>query len=239
MNGSTFVLLALLAVPASAAEPGLKKGDGVLITLTDGREVRGIFIESKPDVIWVGVDQGEIGLDPQTVAAMKAESNPQSEYEKRLGKLARSDAAGRWELTLWAKESGLTATAEEGAEGVIAADPGHRGARELLGHELHDGKWMTRAEAMRAKGFIEYKGEWVTKDQYTSLEGIRLREDSQTQRTRESLASQRQRYHAIDAASAGQSQHSTISQIRVEYQYRPRQRYRSRSLRGPPGTRRW
>ena len=106
----------------------------------------------------------------------------------RKAKLSANDAAGHWRPAQWARSKGLESSAAAEAEIVIALEPTHAAVHGLLGHELYEGKWLPRAEVMKAKGYIVYRGRWVSNEDYTKLEEVQRREDMATARTREALA---------------------------------------------------
>ena len=182
-------LLALMA-PTVHADPKkvtFTKGTGVTLTLNEDRQLKGIYLEEKAGTVWIGIDQGEVGVDREHIVSIKAAPNDDTEFSARKAKLSAKDAAGHWRLSEWAKSKGLDSSAAAEAEIVIALVPTHAGAREFLGHELYEGKWQSHDEVMKAKGFLDYRGRWVSREEFTKLEAIQLAEDAQTTRTREAL----------------------------------------------------
>jgi len=66
---------------------------------------------------------------------------------------------------------------------VLALDPGHSEANAALGRVSLNGTWMSREDAWRAQGYVEFDGRWVT-----PAERAALLED---QRAEEAMALQR------------------------------------------------
>ncbi|MEQ1917914.1 MAG: hypothetical protein ABL955_01835 [Elusimicrobiota bacterium] len=157
------------------------------LALNEDRELKGIYLEEKGSEIWIGIDQGEIGVDRKTIISITAEPNDDTEFNARKAKLAAADVAGHWRLAKWARAKRLESSAIAEAETVLALEPSHPAAHEFLGHELHEGKWLSHDEVMKAKGFLDYRGRWVSREEFTKLEAIQLAEDAQTARTRDAL----------------------------------------------------
>ncbi len=76
---------------------------------------------------------------------------------------------------------------------VLKSDPGHEGARKALGYKRYKDKWMTSKEireakeakyatSMRAKGLIEFEGEWITPDEKMAIQKERDRQREERER---------------------------------------------------------
>lgn len=66
-------------------------------------------------------------------------------------------------------------------EKVIAYDPNHEEARRLLGYQLIDGEWQTRADIMQSRGYELYEGQWRTPQDIALREARRKREEAELQ----------------------------------------------------------
>lgn len=82
-------------------------------------------------------------------------------YAGKAAKLKADDAAGWAGLGDWAAKNGLAMESHGAFANALHADAGNAAAREALGYQLLRGTWMRTADAMRAKGFVRYGGEWV------------------------------------------------------------------------------
>lgn len=187
---SVLIGFLVLVVPIAHADPkkaAFTKGAGVTLTLNEDRQLKGIYLEEKDGTVWIGIDQGEVGVDREHIVSMTASPNDDTEFSARKAKLSPKDAAGHWRLAEWAKGKGLDSSAASEAEIVLALAPTHAGAHEFLGHEYYEGKWLSHDDVMKAKGFLDYRGRWVSREEFTKLEAIQLAEEAQTTRTREAL----------------------------------------------------
>jgi len=95
-----------------------------------------------------------------------AGEDPAAEYARRLGSIEPGDAEARFRLALWCEERGLAKEAVTEHRAVVTLDPDHRASRRALGYERVCGRWMKGDEAMRAKGFLEHEGRWVTPEEH-------------------------------------------------------------------------
>jgi hypothetical protein len=104
-------------------------------------------------------------------------------YEGKLAALSADDVPGHYLLGLWCRKEGLSAEAESTFERVVALSPDHEGARRELGYVRHGDRWLTRDEAMSAKGLVLHEGVWMLPEQVERLllpqtEKERMREEA-------------------------------------------------------------
>ena len=92
-----------------------------------------------------------------------ADAARRAEYAARASKIAASDLDGRCALARWCKDQTLYSEMRREAGRILKRDPDHAGTRELLGQQRVDGQWMSRADAMRARGYVRYRGQWMRK----------------------------------------------------------------------------
>jgi len=104
-------------------------------------------------------------------SALPVQDDAKAEFEKKKTSLDASDAQAHYDLALWAKANGLKTDYKRMLRKVIKIDRDHADARQLLGYEMFDGKWVTAREKerllkkkeeadMAAKGLRKWKGEW-------------------------------------------------------------------------------
>ena len=109
----------------------------------------------------------------------KAELDKKLEANKQAGR--ENDPAALFEVAVWADENNLKTDSKRLLRQVIKLDPDHAKARELLGYEKFDGKWLTKREVERErakaeeaemlrKGMKKWKNEYVPAEDYASLE---------------------------------------------------------------------
>lgn len=94
-----------------------------------------------------------------------------AELEKRQAAVADTDAAGLFELAMWAEANGLKTDSKRILRKVIKVDKDHAEARKILGYVQHEGNWVTERErdrliakaeeaAKEAQGLKKWEGEW-------------------------------------------------------------------------------
>jgi hypothetical protein len=92
------------------------------------------------------------------------------EYQDRAGALGAADAAGWVALGDWASAQGLGTQAREAYTKGLAAAPDDPRANAGLGRTQVDGRWVSEEEGYRAKGYVQYRGEWVSPAEYEALQ---------------------------------------------------------------------
>jgi hypothetical protein len=91
------------------------------------------------------------------------------QYEEKAGALAPDDLNGHYLLGLWCRKEKLEDQARMEFERVIALEPDHEGARRELGYERTAEGWLSREEAMRAKGLVRHDGAWLLPEEVAIL----------------------------------------------------------------------
>jgi hypothetical protein len=162
-------------------------GRGLRAVLHNGQEVDGVLLRVSDGTAWIGVDQGEIGLDLADIADARPRGGGTAEFRRRLSLLSPSDAAALWALAVWADASALPSSAREAARMTVSAEPGHRDARAFLGEELVGGRWLPHDEAMVARGYVEDgNGVWITRVEAASRAKTRAEAAERERARRES-----------------------------------------------------
>jgi hypothetical protein len=86
------------------------------------------------------------------------------EYDARARRLAKNDVVGHFALARWCTKKGLPRCARWELHEVLREAPDHVGARSRMGQAFHDGKWLPKEVAMKAKGYVPTEaGHWVRK----------------------------------------------------------------------------
>lgn len=178
---------ALLASTALAQTPpdGVEtapEARGVVVHLKNGGSLSGVLRENGAKLV-LEVDAGTVGLDSSMVERLEFKDTPLSEYYKLEGAVAQIEdltiqVQARERLLQFALKKGLGAAARKQAEKIIAlADPSDpavqdalKAAHTTLGHEQVNGEWKTKAEAMKAKGYVWFRGNWVKKEEKEAIE---------------------------------------------------------------------
>jgi hypothetical protein len=139
-------------------------------------------------VLLVGTAAGEIGVAASSVARIEEGRSPLHEYEERAARLAPGDVEGWLALGEWASARGLGTQAREAYRRALAASPDDPRANAALGNVKMDGRWVSEDESYRARGFVQFEGEWITPAEHEAI----LRERAvldQAERAREEAES--------------------------------------------------
>lgn len=157
-----------------------------LVKLKSGGELRGVFLDkvvagrsAKVPVRVETLTGGIITVSHEDVAFLTRRSRALEEYEWRT-RLAPPTVDAHWELQEWCKQHGMRKEREEELLQIVSLDPHHEPAHRLLGHIQQDGKWMTRDEAMAAKGYVKYKGKYLFPQEVELLEASAVHREAET-----------------------------------------------------------
>ncbi|MEW6359611.1 MAG: hypothetical protein AB1696_24960 [Planctomycetota bacterium] len=163
---------------------------GATIKLKDGSELKGEIVEQGKTTVKIRIEGGlELDIEGEQIAAVDGQPftvDKTAAYEERLQTIDDTKAEDHYRLGMWCKERGMP-QAKVHLEKVLAIDPMHEGANRAMGFVFvknegkwmapHDaqkkgyqasrtsGEWVTEAEAMKDKGFEEYKGALLSKDE--------------------------------------------------------------------------
>ncbi|MFG0333999.1 MAG: HEAT repeat domain-containing protein, partial [Maioricimonas sp. JB049] len=151
-----------------------------VITLHGGGLVRGKLSEDAGNgrVEMQTLTGGRVVLDEKLVEDVQIRSLLAEEYETRARSIEPTVDA-HWQLAEWCRKNGLKAQRTEQLEVVIELDPGHEGAHRGLGHVAHNGQWMSREDAMAARGYIKHQGRYITQQELDLLEKSRTERDAE------------------------------------------------------------
>lgn len=149
------------------------------VTLSNGNTLEGILVTDPAPPqgrIVLEVGSGTIVLDEKNILSVSRSRSKLHDYRDRRASISDStDPEDYAQLASWARENKCFRYVRELCEKAIELDPNHEGAHRLLGHEKVGGAWLTRGEAMQAKGFILHEGRWLTPAEKELLEAERLR----------------------------------------------------------------
>lgn len=145
-----------------------------LLRLKTGGELRGKIVKTgipqTPGLITVQTLTGAlVTVERDAVELVLTRPLALEEYETRLRHLPDTLAA-HWELAEWCRSKHLTAQRETHLQRVIEFDPDHEQAHLALGHVWKDGGWVDWDEYMTARGYVKYKGKYVTQQELDLLE---------------------------------------------------------------------
>jgi len=83
------------------------------------------------------------------------------EYETRA-RQSPDTVSGHLAMADWCRTRGLVDQRTEHLKKVIEHEPDHEKTRTILGHVWHEGQWVDRDELMAGKGYVKYKGKYIT-----------------------------------------------------------------------------
>lgn len=165
-----------------------------VIHLKDGTELEGkILSESSKEVV-LQTRFGKVPIPRSRIEKIVKGLTPKEEFQQRKAALKAGDVNGRFELAEYCRENRLNKEADKLLAEILKIDPQHDGAnralgkieyngrwftkselekfRELEAREmeeqgliLHDGKWMSKEDAMRAQGYVEVDGQWIPREE--------------------------------------------------------------------------
>lgn len=125
---------------------------------------------------------------PAVAALGEPAAKADDEYAKRK-KEAGKDVGKLWSLYQWCKEQKKEKEAKSTLKEIVKIDPLHKEANIALGHLFYDGKWFENQakieeykkqkeiDEKHAQGLVEYKGEWVPKEDVPFLEKGLVKDD--------------------------------------------------------------
>jgi len=103
---------------------------------------------------------GQINLAASSVLETVVQSPIEVAYAKKRLQVVDS-VEGYLELAQWCQKNRLKQEQKFHLQQVLQIDPDQPTARSLLGFSLVDGKWMTKDEKMRARGYVREGSRWV------------------------------------------------------------------------------
>jgi len=166
--GTTGLVLGALSLAGSAHAD--------IIHLTNGNKLEG-QVERADGKVKLTTIYGTATLDASRVKSIEAKPYILDEYEKRRTFVKHDDAAGHFALAQWCTKHELRRQALVHAQKTVDLEHHHVGARRLLDHTLLDGRWVPRAEALRAQGLVQYRGKWMSKAEAEQAHAADLEKD--------------------------------------------------------------
>ncbi len=85
----------------------------------------------------------------------------QQEYEIRSRSMPNTAETHR-DLAKWCKQAKLTKLADHHRRRLLELDPSDEAARESLGYQKFQGRWLTRDDIMTQRGLVYYQGAYRT-----------------------------------------------------------------------------
>lgn len=159
---SAFAAVSLAAGAAQADRVYLKGG-----TVLDGEATR------KDGKVIVNGEAGTIAIPQDAVLRIEKGESAVSRFEAAYAALRPGDAKARLALADFCRANELKSRERRLLLEVIAVEPDNAAARARLGHVRSEAGWVTEAEAMRAKGLVQYEGQWMSESTVRELQRMR------------------------------------------------------------------
>ena len=160
MRTPALLLAALLPAAVSADEVYLKSGG----------QLSGRIVSRTATQIEVDIGAGHITVPVSQVVKIEEGRSALHEYQDRAAALGPSDAAGWVALGDWASARSLGTQAREAYTKALALAPEDPRANAALGRTQIDGRWVSEEEGYRAKGYVQYQGEWMTPAEHDAIQ---------------------------------------------------------------------
>jgi hypothetical protein len=177
MTRTLLMLAAVVLLPAAAS------ADEVF--LKGGGQLSGRIVSRTAATVEVDVGAGRIAVPASSVVRIEEGRSPLQDYEERAGRLAAGDVDGWVALGGWAEDHGLGTQAREAYHRALAASPDDPRANEALGNVKMGGRWVSEDESYRARGYVQYQGEWIPQAEHEAILREQAAEDARERERRE------------------------------------------------------
>ena len=104
---------------------------------------------------------GKLKLDRAQVARIEHDAPALREYERHAA-AQTATVESQWALAEWCRKAGLKQQRAVHLEQVLQLDPNHANARRALGYSQIKGEWIRPADYQQREGYVRYKGKWRT-----------------------------------------------------------------------------
>ena len=194
-------IIAVLLISTSASAEDI-------IQILDGGQIRGYIIEETIDHVLIRRNSGDIQqILSDDIDWIKRGPAFKDEFIERWDNISKSDTDAFFELGLWCEDRGHSEEATKCFNRTIELNPNHQIARERLGHVYYDGKWYVSLDKYyEAKGFINYRGDWIPKEDKAKYEAGLVKMDDGSWVSRKKLDEMKNKpgHPASPAKSNGQ-----------------------------------
>ena len=191
MKIPVLVLVAALLSPATGADE---------IFLKSGGQLSGRIVTRTADKVEIDIGAGRVTVPASSVVRIEEGRSALQDYEERAQHIAPGDAVGWVALGDWASSKGLGTQAREAYNRALAVSPNDPRANAALGNVEVGGRWVTEDEGYRARGYVQFEGEWMTPAEHDAILRERAAADEQERQAQE--ADQRARDAEQRAAEA-------------------------------------
>jgi hypothetical protein len=188
-----------LSCPALADRTFLVGG-----TVLEGKATR------RGDKVVIRLEAGEISVPADSVERIEKSESVVGQFEARYAALPKGDVKARLALADYCRDHAMRAEERRLLLEVIDLDRDNAAARTRLGFVKSEAGWVTREDAMRAKGMVEQDGRWMTPADAAALERARVEREAAVERRdaeEAELAARRAQLSAQEAELDAQASH--------------------------------
>lgn len=173
MNLKQAHLLALHIAGCFCLFPGfVGESRADLIRLKHGGEVRGKLVPEEspyPNRIRIKTVSGStVSVSSQEVEFITRRSATYEEYEIQA-RLTPHDLESLWKLSQWCQEKRLNTQREKHLHHILELAPENEQAHKALGHVQRGGNWTTHEQYMQSRGYVRYRGKYITPEEKNLL----------------------------------------------------------------------
>ena len=158
----------ILIAAAAALAAGSVSAD--VVHLKGGGKVVGKVVSTADGKIRVQTVAGTLSFSASEAVSIDYQPTPEEVYAERVAAVDRKDTGALLALADWCAGQGLRTQEDEALRWVLGVDPNDADARRRLGFVRAGDAWLSREDAMKAKGLVEFRGRWVTSAERDRLE---------------------------------------------------------------------
>jgi hypothetical protein len=147
------------------------------VHLVDGAVIEGKATRQGNKVV-IELESGQVTLAAGDVAKIESGSSPVQRFEQLETEQRGRGVAGLMVLADYCRDHGMRARERTLLQSVLEQQPDHADARARLGFVKSDAGWITREEQLRAQGFVQDGGEFITREQLAEREQRRAEADA-------------------------------------------------------------
>jgi len=144
-----------------------------MIRLKSGGEVRGKVLNDRnaqtSDLSIRTVAGALVTVPREQVEFVARRSMLYEEYELK-SRLTPNTVEDQWSLAEWCVEKRMMRQREIHLERILELDPENASAHQGLGHVQRNGAWTTHEQDMLARGYVKYRGRFITPEEKLLLD---------------------------------------------------------------------
>ena len=141
------------------------------IHLQDGRVLKGRLISRGDGRVVFERPYGKVVFPASKVVKIVPGRSILHDYEELSSALKRDAVSGRLALARWCRAHRLDRQMKTELAKIVAVESDHAEARAMLGEEKVGDRWLSRREAMKARGFVRRDGRWMSRKEAGIFDG--------------------------------------------------------------------